>query len=180
MTCIVGVEYEGGVLLGADSCGGNNYVVTRRIDPKVFKLKSSLAVAFTTSFRMGQLLHYKLQVQLPGPTADLDRWMATTFVDRVRDVLDTGGFRKRENDQESGGTFLVAVRDRLYWVGDDFQVARSVDGYSAAGSGEEMALGALHATARTRDPKKRATAALAAATHFSPSVLEPFHFERTK
>ena len=90
MTCIVGIVDAGRVLIAGDSAGSDGWHVDSRADSKVFTV-GPYAMGFTTSFRMGQLLRYRLDV--PGPdTWDVDRYMATTFVDAVRDCLKAGGF----------------------------------------------------------------------------------------
>ena len=99
----------------------------------------------------------------------------TTFIDAVRDCLKTGGWAKKDDEREEGGTFLVGVKGRLFTVEDDYQVGASADGYAAVGCGSEIALGALFATARTRmSPERRLTVALEAAERFSAGVRGPF------
>lgn len=179
MTCIVGIEHNGKVLIGGDSAGVAGYSLTIRADEKVFTTCDTFAFGFTSSFRMGQLLRYKLQ---PPPFAeglDLDQFMATSFIDSVRKVLFDGGFIETHDGAIRGGTFLVGVRGRLYCVGGDFQVGRSAAGYDSVGCGFELALGALHATAAVKSARRRAEAALEAAAQFSAGVAGPFHFVET-
>jgi len=122
---------------------------------------------------MGQLIHYAMQ--LPKPRGDLDAFMATTFIDALRACLKDGGWALKENDREEGGTFLVGVRGRPYAVYDDYQVARAADGFAAVGCGDQIALGALFATADTGlSPRRRVISALAAAERFSAGVRGPF------
>lgn len=179
MTCIVGIAQDNVVTIGGDSAGVGGYSIQLRADTKVFRT-ANYVMGFTTSFRMGQLLRYG---ELPpAPTAeeswDLDRFMATTFVDAVRKTLSSGGFLKTNSGVEEGGTFLVGVRGALYEVHGDFQVARTLDGYGAVGCGEDLALGALHATAGTDlTARERVETALLAAEHHSAGVAGPFAFE---
>jgi ATP-dependent protease HslVU (ClpYQ) peptidase subunit len=177
VTCIVGIEHGGKVLIGGDSAGTGGYHQTIRADEKVF-LNGEFAFGFTSSFRMGQLLRYKLTVPDFVENADLDTHMVTSFVDAVRTTLKQGGFAQNDRGEECGGTFLVGVRGRLYTIYDDYQVARSVDGYAAVGCGDQLALGALYATSQLR-PKARATRALEAAAKFSSGVAGPFNFAET-
>jgi hypothetical protein len=174
VTCIVGVQTPDGVLIGGDSAGLSGWVRTHRADPKVFEHDDGYVIGFTTSYRMGQLIRY---ADLPKPLDregdDLDRFMATDFVNAVRQALKDGGWAEKDKDREDGGTFLAAVNGLLYKIADDYQVGRSLDGYDAAGSGWELALGALHATAGMK-PITRVNRALAAAAHHSGSVHPPF------
>jgi len=177
MTCIVGVRHKGSVYIGGDSAGTAGFDLTVRADQKVFH-NGPYLMGFTTSFRMGQLLRYSLEPpQLPARAADLDRFMVTTFVDAARQCLKDGGYLKKENEQEEGGTFLVGVRGELYAIESDFQVGRSVDDYAAVGCGDNLALGSLF-TSTGHPPRVRATLALEAAAHHSAAVAGPFIVER--
>jgi ATP-dependent protease HslVU (ClpYQ) peptidase subunit len=180
MTCIVGVEGDGVVLVGGDSAGVTDRdLLVVRADEKVFALLGGeFVLGFTDSFRMGQLLRYSLRLPRKDTRdaaydGDPDRFMATTFVDAVRACLKKGGFARKEDEAETGGTFLVAWRERLYEVDDDYQVGRSVSGYTAVGGGAEIAFGALHATGGVEAPE-RVQRALEAAGHHSATVRPPF------
>lgn len=101
--------------------------------------------------------------------------MATTVIDAVRDCLKAGGWAAEENDREESGTFLVGVRGQLFAVHDDYQVARAADGFAAVGCGDQIALGAMYATADAgMGPRRRVRTALAAAERFSAGVRAPF------
>lgn len=172
MTAIVGLIQDGTVHIGGDSAGVGGYSLTVRADAKVFS-NGPYVMGFTSSFRMGQLLRYALKA--PEPDGDLEGFMATTFIDAVRGCLREGGWMKKENEREDGGTFLVGVHGRLFRIGDDFQVGEAADGYAAVGCGYELALGALYATARSRmAPQRRLRLALEAAERFSAGVRGPF------
>lgn len=181
MTCIVGIAQDNQVTIGGDSAGVAGYSLSHRADTKVFRARNYI-MGFTSSFRMGQLLRYGDLP--PAPTAeecwDLDRFMATTFIDGIREVLSAGGYLRTDSGVETGGTFLVGVRGALYEVHGDFQVGRTLDAYSAVGCGEDLALGALHATSDSSlSPRTRAEIALRAASHHSAGVSAPFAFEET-
>ncbi len=59
MTCIVGVVKDGVVYIGGDSAGVSGLRLIKRKDSKVFKRKGFI-IGYTSSFRMGQLLRFKL------------------------------------------------------------------------------------------------------------------------
>lgn len=169
MTCIVGLETEHGVLLGADSAASNNDGISIRNDTKLFR-SGPFTIGFTTSYRMGQLLRYSLNVGAPD-TWDVDRFMATTFVNAVRQTLEDGGV-------ETGGTFLVGIAGRLYGIFDDFQISHAAAGFESVGSGGAYALGSLHTSAGLDwDPRQRVIAALEAAAALDPFVAPPFLLE---
>ena len=98
-----------------------------------------------------------------------------------RDYDAKRGWARKEEDREVGGTFLVGVRGRLFAVYDDYQVASAADGFAAVGCGDQVALGALYATAGTgMRPRARVRTALAAAERFSGGVRGPFVVEKLK
>ncbi|MGI5337701.1 hypothetical protein ACQEVS_10030 [Streptomyces sp. CA-181903] len=176
MTVIVGLVHEDQVHIGGDSAGVSKYSLSIAIrkDSKVFR-NGRYAMGFTTSFRMGQLLHHAFKA--PRPKGDLERFMATKFVDKVRACLKDGGWARKDSEQEWAGTFLVGVYGRLFVIGGDYQVGEPADGYAAVGCGSDLALGALHATAPVGlSPRERLDAALAAATHHSAGVCGPYSY----
>lgn len=172
MTAIVGLVHGKTVHLGGDSAGVAGWTVTVRADTKVFA-NGPYIMGFTSSFRMGQLLRYAFKA--PHPEGDLDSFMATKFIDAVRETLKEGGWLKQDSNRDEGGTFLVGVSGRLFIIYDDFQVGEAVDGYAAVGCGHEIAVGALYATAQLDlQPKKRLRLALKAAERYSAGVSGPF------
>ncbi|MFG2968147.1 MULTISPECIES: hypothetical protein [unclassified Streptomyces] len=177
MTVIVGLVHRKRVHLAGDSAGSSGSQLTIRRDPKVFT-NGPYALGFTTSFRMGQLLQHAFEA--PHPEGDLARFMATTFINAVRTCLKEGGWARKDSEQEQAGTFLVGVHGRLFEIYDDYQVGEPVGGYTAVGSGDDLALGALHATAHLGlKPRERLTAALRAADHHCAYVSAPYAYVKT-
>lgn len=173
VTCIVGITDAGSVWLGGDSVGSDGWRSFDRLDRKVFR-RGPLLLGFTSSYRMGQLLQYRLQVPSHPDGVDDHEYMATVFIDAVRQCLKDGGYAKKESEVEKGGTFIVGYRSQLYRIEDDYQVGMTADGFDAVGCGERFALGALHATPDL-DPQRRIVTALMAASRFSNGVGPPFH-----
>jgi hypothetical protein len=141
----------------------------------VFK-NGGFLFGFTSSLRMGQLLRYSLQIPNRHPDKDLMAYMATEFVDAVRNCLKTGGFATKNSDAEQGGTFLVGHAGRLFRIEGDYQVGESRGDYDACGCGEFYACGALFANTAAA-PLERVRQALAAAEAHSAGVRAPFHIE---
>ena len=178
MTCIIGLETPDGVIMGGDSGSSNGYDHSATRLKKVFR-RGSFLIGYTTSFRMGQILQYNLDVARQTKKQDDLEYLATSFIDAVRDCLKAGGFKKVENEQESGGTFLVGYKGKVYQVNADFQVNSSRDGFSAVGCGEDFAKGAMFCN-DTLSPRKRIKKALKAAEHFSNGVYGPYHIIEMK
>jgi hypothetical protein len=180
MTCIVGLVHGDKVYLGADSAAAtSDYSIDNVLDirkaPKTFKI-SEFGFAYTTSFRMGDLLHYSFKPpKYRKKKMSIDEYMRTIFIDKVRKTFKDGGFGSLDpyDDGERGGTFLVGFKGRLFHVGGNFQIGESANGYSAEGAGAAFALGSLASTSN-REPKDRVMMALEAAEKFSPFVRPPF------
>lgn len=173
MTCIVGVEHAGGVIIGGDSAGTAGTSMTIRADQKVFR-NGPYLFGFTSSFRMGQLLRHALKPPAP-PSRDIDAFMVTTFIDSVRDALKEGGYVSTQNGVETSGTFMVGVIGKLFTIHSDNQVSRSRSGYDAIGCGDNLALGSMHTTrALHLAPRQRIRLALMAASEHNAAVAAPF------
>lgn len=177
MTCIVGFAQDGRVHIAGDSAGVAGLDLRIRHDQKVFK-NADMVFGCTTSFRMIQLLRYKLQVPKRHPDMDVMAYMTTVFIDAVRSCLKEGGFAARKEDVESGGTFLVGYSGRLFRIDSDYQVGECVDNFDACGCGEPYALGALLMTVASKKPPiELLLGALSCAQYFSAGVQGPFVHE---
>lgn len=175
MTCIVGFVEGNTIWIGGDSAGVGGLSLTVRADQKVFR-NDGMLFGFTTSFRMGQLLRYALKIPDHDPRVDIEQYMATCFIDAVRDCLKTHGCARKESETEHGGTFLVGYKSRLFAIYDDYQIEDSANGYNAVGCGGEIARGALFASSGISG-RERAELALRAAEQHSAGVRGPFHIE---
>lgn len=170
MTVVVGVVSDGTVYMGADSAGISGWDLVVRKDPKVFR-KGEMLIGFTTSFRMGQLLHHAFEP--PPVEGDLSAYMVTTFVNALRDCFKAGGYARKNNEEEAAGTFMVGLRGRLFVISDDYQVVEPAHVFAAVGCGSSYALGSLYAT-RSMSPQTRICLALETAEAFSAGVRGPF------
>lgn len=174
MTCIAGLVHEGAVYIGGDSCGlGGTRMVIRK-DTKVFE-RGGMVFGFTSSFRMGQLLAHSLNVPEQRSSQSVEQFMATDFINTIRDCLKAGGFSATKEGVETGGTFLVGYRGRLFEIEDDYQVGERHCGFAAVGCGSDIALGALSVLPEKMPPRERVVKALEAAEMHSAGVRRPFN-----
>jgi hypothetical protein len=179
MTCIAAFVEGDTVWVGGDSAGVAGYDLLVRADQKVFR-NGQMLFGFTDSFRMGQLLRYALNVPHHHADVDIQKYMVTTFMDAVRECLKTHGFARKREDAEIGGGFIVGYRNQLFRIDNDYQVGLSVGGYMAMGCGDQIAHGALFASAGVETGEKRMGVVLAAAERHSAGVRGPFHIESLK
>ena len=119
MTCIVAVETPAGVWMGADRMGSDGYTGAPVEAPKIFH-NGPLLIAYTTSFRMGQVLQYGLEVPEESLSWDVDRWVSVDLVPAIRTAFETHGWDRVKEGRALGGYFLVAVSGRCYGIQSDY------------------------------------------------------------
>jgi ATP-dependent protease HslVU (ClpYQ) peptidase subunit len=180
MTCVVGLLDKGKIYMGADSAGVGGMDLKTRKDPKVFIkencIMGNMIIGYTSSFRMGQLLRYSLNVPDLQYNEDVFKYMATKFVNETRNCFKEGGYSVISNNEESGGEFLVGFKGRLFCIYSDFQVEELHNEYNAVGCGASYALGSLYSTSSMSiNPSVRVTLALEASEAFSAGVRGPFN-----
>lgn len=154
MSVVVGLEAPGhGAWLAAESQMTNrDDVHTMRTTPKVWR-DGIYVIGFVGSGSEGDMLRYRVDWPLPSDHGvdvhDHDamyQFMATRFVDTIHQAQAGRPWeRTSERGEKWGPTLLVAVADQVYSVFSDYQVLRTTCGYHAIGSGDALALGALHA-----------------------------------
>lgn len=173
MTCIAGIVDNGKVFMGGDSAGVGGGSMHIRSDRKVFK-KNGFIFGFTSSFRMGQLIKYKLQI--PESVCDIDDYMHTDFIDSIIGCFKANGYAEIKDGVVSGGTFLVGFKGALYQIDSDFQVAQCVENYDSVGCGKDAALGCLFGLeGGDLPPDGKILKALKASERFSSGVRGPFY-----
>ena len=158
MTAVVALIHENKVLLGGDSAASDDKsgLIFSRVDPKVFRV-GQFGIAFVDSFRMGQILQYNWVPPIYKPTTgfkNLDKFMRTKFIDSVKVAFKDNGYGSigSPSEEDTGGIFIVGICGRLFTIDEDFHVGENVVNYMAEGSGGQIALGALHATKKQRNP----------------------------
>jgi len=91
------------------------------------------------------------------------------------------GEKKTNEEESSGGQFLVGFRGHLFDIQSDYQAQEALDGYDAVGAGLEVAIGSLYTSCPTQEvmiePRRRVAMALEAAQHHNAGVRGPFYVE---
>jgi hypothetical protein len=176
MTCIVGYvdRKQKTVTIGGDSCGSSGDSMEIRKDAKVFK-NGGFVIGCTSSFRMIQLLRFSFTPPEIN-SKDVYEYMCTDFINAVRKCFEGGGYLQRYSEgDEKGGIFLVAYKNRLFKVEDDFQVGETLIGFDAIGCGGMFALGALYSITKNNfSTREKVLSALNAASIFAKGVRGPF------
>lgn len=160
MTCIVGViGPDGTITMGGDSAGVSDGRLELRKDAKVFR-NGPYLIGCCGKWRVAQLLKF---ARLPEPKkGDMFEHMVTKFIPRLQLLL-------KGQDNYS---MLVGMRGHIFHLYADLQVAEAVEEYAAAGSGAQVAKGALYTV--IGPPAMRVTMALHAAERYCTDVRGPF------
>jgi len=172
MTCIIGLEHDSKIYLGADSASSEGGRVRENRLPKVFE-RDAFLIGYTTSFRMGQILWQYLDVRAQGENETDNAYIICGFVEAARECFKEHGYATVENGHEEGGQFLVGHKGKLYQIGSGYGVTRVADGFNAVGCGSSYALAAMKAL-NLVSPITRIRRSLEIAAHFSAGVKRPF------
>jgi 20S proteasome alpha/beta subunit len=165
---------NGAVTLGGDSAATNSsFEQDTRLDAKVFK-RGPFVIGYAGSFRMGQLMRFKLKVDEQKSSMDDYEFMVTVFAEAVRQLLKDYGVAGKKEEVESGGQFLIGYRGKLYVMEEDYNVGIVAEKYAAIGGGSEIAKGAMFVQSERLTVRKRILKALEASARFHAGTSAPF------
>lgn len=175
MTCIVGIEHDGGVTIGGDSCITTGGTYSLSAEPKVFRV-GELLLGMSGDVSALQAIRYGLAVPEWPEGMEIHAWMASRLRPALMAVTKAAALSQSNGGKETHSAWIiVGVRGQAWEVASDGAMTRSRNGYESIGSGYEVALGAL--AVATGTPEERALAALQAAEKHVPSVRGPFTVE---
>ena len=178
MTCIVGFVEGNNVWIGGDSATVGGYDLTVKDNPKVFR-NGDMLIGVCGSPRVSQVLRYALNAPDHDPRIELDKYLATYWIDAVRSCLKDKGCAQNDKGEDAAAgwsAWLVGYKGQLRVVWSDYQVVTPADGYFAIGCGGPIARGALYAASHL-PARERVELALQAAERCSAGVRGPFHIE---
>ena len=176
MTVIAAIaSKDGHIWMAGDSAAIAGYHLDTRADEKVF-LKDDILFGFSTSFRFGQLLRWRMKIpECPKDVSNIE-FIQCYMIDAIRKTLKDGGYLKvSEGYKEEAGSLLLGYRGELFEVMSDFQVAQSRHRFYAIGCGYEVALGAMAVLNRYEIPDQEIITKTVFATEaFCSGVRRPF------
>jgi len=175
MTCIVGIEDHGRVLIGGDSAVTDSFaglIIMR--DPKVFRL-GPLVIGVSGSLRMTQLLQHAVKVPKRRAGVSDGAFIRLHLMTAIRKAFcEHGWVRRHQDGNELAECFLIGYGSQLYTVEDDFNAMTTVDGCDAVGCGCRYAMGSLYSTRSWDDNRGRLMEALEAACACNAHCRPPF------
>ncbi len=192
MTVIAALKADSKIYMGCDSIflGLGSLDVTKRTQSKLI-IKDEMIIGLTTTgCRVFQVLQYKLK--LPSTrkikTEDLTEYMVVHFCAKVKsllqkeDMLTEDTDRKNSDPSLSPAAFLVAIRNKLYEITEDFDVAEVDMPFMAIGGASDYAMGSLEATTNLitqLEPEHHLIYALKTAEKYNAGVSGPFQLVNT-
>lgn len=185
MTCIIGLTENGVTWMGGDSLATSWYDGDVIQERKIFKLldTSNAILGFSGSVRDLNILHYAENLIDKRDEPDIDhKYIVTKFIPSVSKLLGNNGRNisdKGINEFES--YFLLAYKDKLWKIENNYAVLSHNNKYESIGCGCDYALGSLYSTEQSKlTPVERIHMALQAASKFSVGVASPFYIINTK
>lgn len=160
MTCIVTYkDNDGRIFMAGDRMGGNTarYETSQIANPKVFYKSltidqgshgsrvGKMMIGYTSSFRLGQLLEYKFKAPKYDCGDSPISYMIEKFVPKVIDLYDENYYGKKSDAEKmNGGIILVAFKQKMFKIQNDFAVLEFTDNFMSCGCGSDYALAAMH------------------------------------
>ena len=192
MTVIAALKADGKVYMGCDSIfmSPSSFDITKRAQSKILVKDEMIIGLTTTGCRVFQVLQYKLK--LPSThkikTEDLTEYMVVQFCAKVKSLLQKEEILIDDSDRKDAGpslspaSFLVAIRNKLYEITGDFDVAEVDMPFMAIGGASDYAMGSLEATTNLitqLDPEHHLIYALKTAEKYNAGVSGPFQLVNT-
>ena len=194
MTVIAAMKHNNCIYMGCDSLfmSSEDYKPVKRVQSKI-TIKGELVIGITTSHSCRVFQEIKYKLKLP-PTKgiesnDLLEYLVSHFCPKVFKLLTS--LRMLEDDPDrktsepslSPATFLIAIRDRLFEISEDFDVSEINAPFYAIGSGGDYTTGSLEATIefipKQIDPEHHLLFAMKTAEKFTQAVKGPFQIINT-
>lgn len=150
MTTIVGVETKKGFILAADSqtTEGERAYISKEI-PKIVEVGEYVLTGAGTS-RYCDIVTYGWEPPVYDGT-NLYKFMILKFIPAMRKIHEETGYLLKEGE---GATFLVGLKNKLFYICEDYSVLRTNSKIYAMGTGGNWAVGALCAGASIEEAMK--------------------------
>jgi ATP-dependent protease HslVU (ClpYQ) peptidase subunit len=183
MTCIVGIEKHGTVWLGGDSAGTDSSLGQRIIeDPKVFIVGNELAFGICGSPKVMDAIRFNIEFPKNKRNKNDREFFSKEIVPTLKEGLKKHGcvIQHPKHGELFEGALLVGYQGKLYNIEANFQVITTAYRFNAVGSGQDIAIGSLHATENVDSPHKRILMALEASAINNAGVRPPFNIVSVK
>lgn len=147
MTTLAAIQGDGWTVIGCDSRASDDD--GRYMDlatPKIIN-NNGVLIAVSGASRGGNIAQFGWKPPKPSYSEDLDIFMTKKFIPSMRVAFQEAGFEGKEDGDAAwqDSNLLVSVRGVLYPIFSDYSWDREARNVYYAGSGGDLALGALEA-----------------------------------
>lgn len=161
MTVIIGYTNGKNVWMTGDEAAAGDCMNEFVKHQKVFKSavylgpknhsRENILIGYAGSFRMGQLLQFKLESNRPTKNMDVYEYLCTNFVDEIKELFEKNNFSKLVENEAIGGSFLIGVKGRLFTIQSDFSVLEYKEKFTSIGGGYQFAIASMETFEQLRN-----------------------------
>ncbi|GCJ80999.1 hypothetical protein [Escherichia phage BF17] len=168
MTCIIAHTNGVSSFIAGDKLGSNGFTKTVQTEPKVFekefiklhddgltRTKEVMALGYTTSFRMGQLLNYNLNLPEQDASQTFSQYLVLKVIPIIRQMFKEEWGARDASQDVGGGQFIILHNHTIYEVQEDFSVLQPKTRITAVGSGTYHAIAAMQAYIEVENESKK-------------------------
>ncbi len=145
MTTLAAIQGDGWAVIGCDSRASDEG--GRYMDLATHKIISNngVLIAVSGASRGGNIAQFGWKPPKPTKTENLDLFMTNKFIPSLREAFIKAGFEGKEDGDAAWheSNLIVCVRGVIYPIFQDYSWDREARNVYYAGSGGDIALGAL-------------------------------------
>lgn len=147
MTTLAAIQGNGWSVIGCDSRASDEDGRYMELATSKIVDNSGVLIAVSGASRGGNITQFGWKPPKPGATTDLDTFMTKKFIPSMRKAFQDAGFEGKEDGDAAwqDSNLLVSVRGVIYPIFNDYSWDREARRVYYAGSGGDVALGALEA-----------------------------------
>jgi hypothetical protein len=152
MTTLVAIQGDGWSVIGCDSRASDEDGRYMELSTSKIIDNNGVLIAVSGASRGGNITQFGWKPPKPRATEDLDIFMTKKFIPSMRKAFQEAGFEGKEDGDAAwhDSNLLVSIRGVVYPIFNDYSWDREARRVYYAGSGGDVALGALEALNYTK------------------------------
>jgi ATP-dependent protease HslVU (ClpYQ) peptidase subunit len=152
MTTLAAIQGNGWTVIGCDSRASDEDGRFMELSTDKIINNNGVLIAVSGASRGGNIAQFGWKPPKPRVGEDLDLFMTRTFIPSMRKAFQDAGFEGKEDGDSAwhDSNLLVSVRGVIYPIFNDYSWDREARNVYYAGSGGDLALGALEALNYTK------------------------------
>ena len=152
MTTLVAIQGNGWSVIGCDSRASDEDGRYMELSTSKIIDNNGVLIAVSGASRGGNITQFGWKPPKPRVGEDLDKFVTKRFIPSMRKAFQDAGFEGKEDGDAAwhDSNLLVSIRGVIYPIFNDYSWDREARRVYYAGSGGDVALGALEALNYTR------------------------------